>query len=320
MPRPRLIMGSLIAVMLVSAGAIGVYFATRHSPKELIEAPATTAKPSAVTVDASSVVRPTTTPPLGTQHLPPSAAELPAISEVLHPTLREFVDKTAKNRLPTNFPILVPTITQPNDILAVLRVLHDATDLDSIRNEAANLLRRSNVPDLGGHLIAILDNPVEHERFRSFSAQHAGDIMTELVQGTEPHSSEMAEAIRSRLVLALDDQHLMVRREALLALTRERHPHAVAIIRSGLNDPLWAPAQDLLVRCAHEAGLTDLIPAIRPLAYSSNETVRIAAVNVLAQWKDEASRPAFEEASRSSVARIQRAGDLAMRLIAVGSK
>jgi HEAT repeat protein len=232
-----------------------------------------------------------------------------------NPTLLNFVDKSAKNRLPVDFPAKIPALYTDEDIAWVLYVLRDSSDLDAIRNEAANLLRRSKVKNLEDHFYAILKNPAEKERFTSYAIQHLGDMMTEYRDGTANDSMARAATIRKQLSAALTDPRLMVRSEALLALTRERDPTAVAIIRKGLTEPAGDQGQDLLIRCAKEANLTDLIPAIRPLAYSENQVVRIAAVNVLAQWKDEASRPAFEEASRSTIQRIQRAGDLALRLL-----
>lgn len=246
----------------------------------------------------------------------PNEATLPApATPTNNPTLLKFVDKSAKNRLPADFPAKIPALYTDEDIAWVLYVLRDSTDLDAIRNEAANLLRRSKVKNLEDHFFAILMNPAEKERFTSYAIQHLGDMMTEYRDGTANDSMARAATIRKQLSAALTDPRLMARSEALLALTRERDPTAVAIIRKGLTEPAGDQGQDLLIRCAKEANLTDLIPAIRPLAYSENQVVRIAAVNVLAQWKDEASRPAFEEASRSTVQRIQRAGDLALRLL-----
>lgn len=246
----------------------------------------------------------------------PNEAALPVpATPTNNPTLGNFVDKSAKNRLPVDFPAKIPALYTDEDIAWVLYVLRDSTDLDAIRNEAANLLRRSKVKNLEDHFFAILKNPAEKERFTSYAIQHLGDMMTEYRDGTANDSMARVTAIRKQLSASLTDPRLMVRSEALLALTRERDPTAVAIIRKGLTEPTGDQGQDLLIRCAKEANLTDLIPAIRPLAYSENQVVRIAAVNVLAQWKDEASRPAFEEASRSTIQRIQRAGDLALRLL-----
>ena len=232
-----------------------------------------------------------------------------------HPALLRFIDKSAANRLPVDFPAKIPVLFHEQDVAWVLHVLRDSTDLDAIRNEAANLLRRSKVENLESHFIAVLRNPAEKERFTSYAIQHLGDMMTEYRDGTGDDSLGRAEVIRKQLRAALTDPRVMVRNEALLALTRERDPMAVAIIREGLSGPTGDQAQDLLIRCAKEADLTDLIPAIRPLAYSDDQVVRIAAMNVLAQWKDVASRPAFEEASLSTVPRIQRAGNLALRLM-----
>jgi hypothetical protein len=254
------------------------------------------------------------TPPSLPEQTAAATSEAP-VKHIEHPILQRFIAKDAANRLPTDFPELVPTVQSKDDIAAVLYVLLDASDLASIRNEAINLLRRSNVPHLETHLMAILDNPDEKERFRSFAVQHLGDMMVEYIESTEISGMAQSGKIRDRLVTALSDNHLSVRREAVLALTHIRDPKVTAIIRSGLQDPAWSEAHDLLIRCAYDANLSDLIPAIRPLAYDERTPVRIAALNALSQWKDIVSKPAFEEATRSTVVRIQRAGALAMQVI-----
>lgn len=271
-------------------------------------------KPAIGVIDSAGAKQLDTPPTQPSSKLHEAALPAPA-TPTNNPTLLTFVDKSAKNRLPVDFPAKIPALYDEQDIAWVLYVLRDSTDLDSVRNEAANLLRRSKIKDLEDHFFAILKNPAEKERFTSYAIQHLGDMMTEYRDGTANDSMARVTAIRKQLSASLTDLRLMVRSEALLALTRERDPTAVAIIRKGLTERTGDQGQDLLIRCAKEANLTDLIPAIRPLAYSENQVVRIAAVNVLAQWKDEASRPAFEEASRSTIQRIQRAGDLALRLL-----
>lgn len=258
--------------------------------------------------EKSESQRPPSTPETSATQLRPSVT-------TENPTLRTFVDTAASPRFGSDFHSLVPTISDPNDIAWVIFVLRDHADLDAVRNEAANLLRRSYVPDVDRLLLDILASPLEKARFQSYAVQHLGDMAREFREGTKPEDMNRARAIHSALVNALKSPHFMVRSEALMALARERDPRAAEIIRKGLADPDWTEGQDLLIRCAKEAGLTDLAPTIRPLAYSTNDVVRIAAVNVLAEWRDEASRPAFEEASRSTVPRLQRAGALALSLM-----
>ena len=296
-------------LLILSAASFGYYlYAHQTSSVAPIAKSDITPKPSSQPV---LPVNGGTEPPVP---VPLPSKPLPHI-ETSNVSLRQFADKTATDRLPINFPAQVPLVTEPNDIQLALQVLRDPTDLDSIRNEAVNLLRRSHYQDLSQQLIEITNDPRERERFRSYAIQHLGDMMKEFREGTADDDTNRAQIIRDHLAIALKDRHSMVRSEALLALTRERDPRAADLIRQGLREPPGTVPQDILIRCAKEAQLTDLIPTVRPLAYSENQVVRIAAVNVLAQWKDEASRPAFEEANRSTIARIQRAGELALRLL-----
>jgi len=301
----------LVVVVCVLGGVL-LFLATRKSHAEpAVISPAKSNKEAEVVQPVQPTATPLLTQPENKVSPPPVAP--PVVIE--HPLLQRFVDKNATNRLPTNFPEQVPTLVSDEEKTAVLFVLHDHTDSDTIRNEAANLLRRSSIKNLSGHFLTVLDAPGEKSRFRSFVVQHLGDLMVDYLSSTDMEAMTKSGAIRERLVKALTDQDLFVRRESVFALTRVRDPKVTAVIRSGLQDPAWSGATDLLIHCAYDADLSDLIPAIRPFAYDTQDVVRIAAINVLAQWKDSASRPAFEEASRSSVQRIQRAGTLAMQII-----
>jgi hypothetical protein len=55
------------------------------------------------------------------------------------------------------------------------------------------------------------------------------------------------------------------------------------------------------------------IPAIRNYARSANDVIRIAAIVALSQWGDEESRPACEEAAKSTVVRLQHCGQAALK-------
>ena len=311
MPYSRIKFIFISLLLILSAATLGYYlFAHQTSLVAPISQLSIAPKPSSQPLLPASG---TTEQPVSVP-VPLPSKPLPHF-ETSNAPLRQFADKTATDRLTIDFPSQVPLVAEPNDIQIALQVLRDLTDLDSIRNETVNLLRRSHYHDLSQILIKITDDPRERERFRSYAIQHLGDMMKEFREGTADDDTSRAQIIRDHLAVALKDRHSMVRSEALLALTRERDPRAADLIRSGLHEPPGTVPADILIRCAKEAQLTDLIPTIRPLAYSENQVVRIAAVNVLAQWKDEASRPAFEEANRSTITRIQRAGELAIRLL-----
>ena len=302
-----------LAVIVCALGGVLVFMLTRTPhPAPVVVSPTLANEGTEVVQPAPITATPSVTPPAN-NNVPSAPVASPVVIE--HPLLQQFVDKNAANRLPTNFPEQVPTLVTDDEKAAVLFVLHDHTDLDTIRNEAANVLRRSAIKNLSGHFLTVLDAPEEKSRFRSFMVQHLGELIVDYLNSTDMAAMTKSEVIRDRLVKALTDQDLSVRRESVFALTRIRDAKVTAVIRSGLQDPAWSGATDLLIHCAYDADLSDLIPAIRPFAYDTQEVVRIAAINVLAQWKDTASRPAFEEASRSSVQRIQRAGTLAMQII-----
>ncbi len=313
MAQSRTVFG--IAGALIIA-AIAVYFiATRSSSETTSLKSDQGATPTTIGDHTATSTQAPSANSVITQPTAPTIPVAPPFEPIEHPVLSAFVSKDAANRLPTDFPERVPTITDANDIKAVLYVLNDASDSDTIRNEAINLLRRSHIKDLDKQLLQILDAPDEKDRFRSFVVQHLGDMMVEFIAGTEVGGMTRSGYIRDRLVKALSDKDLSVRRESVLALTKIREPAVTKVIHDGLQDPTWTDAHDILIRCAFETQATDLIPAIRPFAYDERTPVRIAAIVSLSQWKDAESKPAFEEASRSTVVRIQRAGTLALQTL-----
>ena len=249
-----------------------------------------------------------------TKTVAPPPLPKPAVA-TNHPALQRFVNTADSARFGSDFASLAPTITDPTDIAWVLYVLRDHTDLDAVRNEAANLLHRSQVTGLEDHLLAVLASPHEKPRFLSYAVQHLGNLLQDFRANNTDDTIARERAVAAGVVKALQSPHVMVRSEALLILARERDPQAAQIIRSQLANPATDYPRELLINCAKDAELRDLIATIRPLAYAENPVVRIAAIQALAQWRDEASRPAFEEASRSTVARLQRAGTLALSLM-----
>lgn len=177
---------------------------------------------------------------------------------------------------------------------------------DTERNEAANQLGRSKYSEMTNDLIAVLNNPKEGERFRSFAVQH-------LWQQTRRTSNpDEREKIRTVLYRGLTDRHVKVRREALLALVRMDDPKGRETAVSWLLAPDAANVRDLAIRCIHKLDLREHIPTVRKYSRGPTNVIRIAAINTLSQWGDEESRLAFEEAAKSSNVRLQRAGKAAV--------
>lgn len=227
------------------------------------------------------------------------------------------VDSRVRPILDTSLPIekrlspgiraSVPMVSKDVDLASLSKVLMDTGDQDTVRNEVANLLRRSKYAGLTDALLAVLDNPAERPRFRSFAVQH-------LWQQVDGAGKEDQDRIRAKLHELLADRHVEVRREALLALVRMRDPvgQTTAVGWLTAKDPKAESTRDLAIRCVYDLGLREQMPVIRPFARDSNEVTRIAAIVALSQWGDEESREAFKATADSSSIRLQRAGKAAL--------
>jgi hypothetical protein len=201
-------------------------------------------------------------------------------------------------RMPGNLSTLIPAVDQPEDIAAIANVARDTKDDDTIRNEALNILRRSQVTGLADLCWALLKIETETERIRGFFAQHLSACDDSL-------------AI-PRLRILLADPHATVRREALAGLVRRDDraldPH--------LADLMQRPdTADLAIEAAVQWNRRDLVAEVRRLAAHPEEPIRIAALLALGTWQDEASRGVIEAAASDPTARIQRAGVRAKTLL-----
>ncbi len=225
--------------------------------------------------------------------------------------LLRFVDKSVgpgqPPRLSPDFLAEVPRLTTPDEIAAVVHVMEDWSDDDTVRNEAINLLRRSNVAGLDARLMALLDRPYEPERIRTFFTQHLGLDLAAC--GAKP----AREPLRTRLALALDDRHTAVRREALSALVDVRDGEALARLARGLDDPAMNGMQDLAIYLYQRIDDHQFLAQIRAHANSGDLQVRIAAIYVLGEWRDEQSRTLFTTAAAAKTYALQRAGEMALQ-------
>lgn len=138
--------------------------------------------------------------------------------------LADLVNRTAplNRRIFTDMLVRFPEVKEARDLQALEVVLRDYQDDDTVRNEVASLLRRSHYAGLPDALIAVLENPAEGPRFRSFSVQHLGALVADA-------ATEGRGKIGTRLRTALLDRHLAVRREALLVLVHQRDPAGVVM-------------------------------------------------------------------------------------------
>jgi len=246
---------------------------------------------------------------------PPFRTEVPPRREIPYappavraPELTGLVDRGAKitERVPPDITSRIQDLKNRNDEPAVIAVLMDTKDDDTVRNEAANLLRRAGCRSLTDRLIRILWDPGEKARFRSFCVQH---LWTNLRKAEEAEKARIMEALHK----AVADKEIKVRREALLALVRQRDPKGRELAVRWLTGPEGDGARDLAIHCVHDLGLKEHIPAIRGHLGDSDEPTRRAAIVTLSGWGDGESRPAFEAAARSRAVRIQRAGKAALK-------
>lgn len=231
-----------------------------------------------------------------------------AITASFSPALANFLDSTAKNRVTSDISERIPMVTDPDQVAAVVEMLRDATEDDTVRNEAMNLLRRSGYARLSECLLEVLDQPGEQARFRSFLVQHLGHELETVIESKRA-------SITSRLRNALDDTQIPVRREALMALCEVGDPMAMRMVDGGLIDPHCGDMRDLIIRLQLERDRRESIPAIRALANDPDEATRIAAIHALGSWRDEASRAVLEAAAKMNHERTSRAAILALRTL-----
>ena len=229
--------------------------------------------------------------------------------EVADSRLAAFVDRESEEfRVTSDISTRIPKAIDSGDIEAISTVLTDTKDDDTVRNEAANLLRRSGYPQLTDDLIKVLSNPEEKERFRTFCVQH-------LYNNYKRGGMAEKEKIVSKLRECLTDRHVKVRREALLALHRLKDEETEALARKWLHEDKEKgdAVRDLAIRIVRERNLRDELSTIRKLARDKNTVIRIAALVTLSEWRDQESRPLMEEAAKSDNVRLQRCGKLALK-------
>jgi HEAT repeat protein len=253
------------------------------------------------------------TPP-STPSKPPTTepgpfAGVPRVTQPVSPELRLVADRSQPEdtRLKPLVDGTVVLVKAPQDVALIRRILRDPAEGDTIRNEAANLLNRSEVPELVSDLQAVLEHPAEQARFRSFAAQHLGVLWR---QG-DGKDEKLRDALRSLLT----DRHVEVRREALWPLAQEMDPFALAVAAQSMVDPAATGMHDLCCRIAALCRLTDLTPAIRRLAAEAEEVPRIAAILALAELGDAGSRPLVERAISDANPRIAAAAKRALAVL-----
>jgi hypothetical protein len=233
----------------------------------------------------------------------------PAVSD---PKLAPLVNRYAENRVKTDMFNRYPE-AKPEDFPALLTVLSDTKDGDTERHEVAELLRRSQCPELHATLFKILDNPDETARFRGFVMQYLGMMALEAAE-----DSDDRQTLVTRTRDALTDEHFEVRAQALQNLCRLKDPVGIETAVKWLT---YKSADDFergyilnqAIRCVGDLDLKENLPTIRKYARDPNNTVRIAAIVVLSNWNDVESLPAMQEAAEAKDPLVKKCGQEALK-------
>ncbi len=246
------------------------------------------------------------------------AAPLPGLTAPVSPALKIVADRTQRDDLRLK-PLVDGTVTAltPSDILLLRRILRDASDEDTIRNEAANHLRANQVADVADDCSVVLAQAGERPRFRSFAAQHLGIAWLDACTQKAP---EKAKALQPRLFALLTDRDVEVRREVLLALVRGGDTAGLAeaarlLASDDASDPAVPAMRDLALRIACETKQVASIPRVRVFLTHADATVRAAAILALGKLGDRASRAAIEAATKDKNLMVAGAAKSALAVI-----
>ena len=147
----------LLLLFVVGAVAVAVWLGTRHT--EPVVQPVSSPTPATVTVQSPAAL------PQKTDGIPPrpkneELAKL--VDKSLSPRDRFNGDMEA--RFKKTFEL------KSEDIPALVYCLKDATDMDTMRNEVAIILRRVKYAGLYAALVEVLENPAEWTSLRRGAA------------------------------------------------------------------------------------------------------------------------------------------------------
>ncbi len=298
----RVVIALVAMTCLLVAASVFVRRVPRAKPSGVKPPPPPLA---AVAGQKSSTVKPSVEPPKAEQLATGIVTQSYAVYSNVSPMLADFVDRKSKTRVTADIATRIERVQTEADVAAVVAILKDTTDSDTVRHEAASLLARSGYPKLIDDLIVILMNPAERPRFRGFCVQH-------LWLNHAAADADQKKRVVTVLQERLGDPDVVVQREALLALVRLGHPEGKRMAEQWFADPAAEDKRDQAIRCMATLNLRERIPEIRVCLRDTNDIIRIAAIVALSDWGDTESRGAFEEAARSSRERLQHAGKAAM--------
>lgn len=198
------------------------------------------------------------------------------------------------------------------DLEALKRVLDDKAEPLAVRNEAMNLLRRTTYrAELYRHLLRLLHDPEERDRFRGYCIQHLG------YEAKDTKRLEVRAEIVSELAKLLDDTSPVVRARSLRSLTLLDEAVALEKAAQLVTDG----SHPVLIRhtAIHTIGhfkAKEHLPTLRKLAAIGHWQVRRAAIAVLGEFRDEESRAIFKAALKPGApdhGYLKRAAEVALK-------
>ncbi len=225
--------------------------------------------------------------------------------------LRPLVDRRLKEgvRLQAIASLPDQRLFTEADVAALVVVLKDPHENDTVRNEVATLLRDAAYEGLASDLLDILESDAEAERFRFFAAQHYGEAWLHARASNKDNAPQMRDVLRQLLA---KDHHALVRQQALLVLGSQGDKTALAKTTDALTAAKDGPLIDTAMRIAADRQMESLYPHIRRRAHAEDPFVRRRAIASLGALRDEASRSAIEAAANSNDESLAQAANLAL--------
>jgi len=228
-------------------------------------------------------------------------------SEPSNPHLSAFLNGTfpVQKRVFPDMTNRIPSVSSVSEISRVTAVITNINEDDTVRHEAIELLRRSNVSNLHEVLHQAFANERNSPRFRRFLAQHLGICLSADTVG--------AQYVLPILRNALNDECCEVRRESLLALAAYKDAVARSFC-SKLIQQKDAPQEmlDAVIRAIFVFDDRKHTVDIREKLLHADEDVQIAAIYTLSCWNDVDSQVLFLKLGNSPVRRVASAAKSAL--------
>ena len=207
--------------------------------------------------------------------------------------------------VPSPSPNARPPIVLSDEATKASATLADAKAADTARTQAINRLLQEKAPGLDDTLLKVLDDPAENPTMKAVALQTLG-------RAAPPNETAVA-----KMQTYLDGADVTMRRLALQGLCRLKDPVGKETAVRWLNDDGKDAnkVRDMAIYCVRDLGLKDQIPAIRKHARDGSDVIRMAALTVLAEWRDVESLDAMKEAAEAGSPALRKVGKEAVEKV-----